>query len=456
MPWFCQQRDRSDASDSSRTGRQPADDQPSIVGNDLVHIGLTNSGSITAPTGSTLSVLGVARTLADGQTFRISDGTTTRTYEFTRDANVAAGNIAIPVSLSETQDEIGARVASVIASSGVGLSPVHVGDGNIAVKGQANHTIDVSLAPVLGLFGAPGVQSNSRLQVFGPLQMQVPTRGGVDIVDDRQFTITNNGRTVIFEFDNNFSGPSQPGNVVVRYTSTSTAGEVALAIATAINSTSLGITPNVLTNGLLELGIIETDQVAVGNSGLVLSRGVISDGEFFTINNGTTSVTFEFDNVDRANGSTAGRTPILFRTNSTPQTVADTMKAVIEGSALGLTTQVLPGGILQLNDTPRFIIDSTGSPSLRRTGVPGGAKAVSFIQDRSFDSVQLKKSIIAAINASSDTTLEAKERGGNTLFVENAIAISSEIDNFYLQGISDLAGNDLSPIGSITKHRSPS
>lgn len=417
---------------------------PSLVGTDLVHLGLTADGSVSAGT-SRLVVLGVARTLADGQTFTVSDGTNTKTFEFTRDASVAVGNIAISVALNETQDEIGQRVANAIATAGLGLSPVHVGDGNIAVKGSLNHSINVSAAPVLGLFGSPGVQSNTRLQVFGPLILQVPTRGGIDMVDNRLFTIINNGRTVTFEFDSNFSGPSQPGNVLVRFTPTSTANELATAIATAINTTLLGLNPVLLNNGRLDLGILETNQVVVGSTGLTTFRGVVSDGEFFTINNGSRSVTFEFDNVDFGNGFTAGRTPILFRNNSTPESVVDTMKAVIEGTGLGLTTTTLAGGVLQLNDTPRFTISTSGAPSLRRTGVPGGAQAVSFVQDRSFDAAQLKKSIIAAVNASANTPLQAKDRGGNTLFIENAVAISSEIDNFYLQGISDLAGNELKP-----------
>ena len=415
---------------------------PSIIGSDLVHIGLTSDGTVSAGT-SRLVVLGVARTLADGQTFTISDGTNSRTFEFTRDATVTPGNIAIAVALNETQAEIGARVASRIAAAGLGLTPAHVGDGNIAVKGTASHTIDVAGAPVLGLFGSPGVQSNTRLQVFGPLILQVPTRGGVDIVDNRTFTITNNGRTTVFEFDNNFSGASQPGNVVIRYTPTSTASEIATSIVTAVSSAGLGLNPLLLNNGRVDLGIIETSQVNVAQTGLTTSRGVVSDGESFTINNGSTSVTFEFDNVDLGNGTVAGRTPILFRNNSTPASVVDTMKAVIEGTVPGLTTTVVPGGTLQLNDTPRFTINTATAPSLRRTGVPGGANPVAFIQDRSFDAEQVKKAIINAINASIDTPLQAKNRGGDSLFVENAIAISSEIDNFYLQGISDIGGNDL-------------
>ncbi len=178
---------------------------------------------------------------------------------------------------------------------------------------------------------------------------------------------------------------------------------------------------------------------------MTTARGVVSDGEFFTINNGSTSITFEFDNVDLGNGFTAGRIPILFRNNSTPESVVDTMKAVIEGTGLGLTTTVMPAGTLQLNDTPRFIIDSATAPSLRRTGVPGGAKPVTFIQDRSFDFSATEEVDYRSDQRSQRYNAGSQGSCGNTLFVENAVAISSEIDNFYLQGISDLAGNDLKP-----------
>ncbi len=56
--------------------------------------------------------------------------------------------------------------------------------------------------------------------------MQLPTRGGADIVEDSTFTITANSRTVTFEFDSNFSGPSLPNNVVINYTNTMTAADL--------------------------------------------------------------------------------------------------------------------------------------------------------------------------------------------------------------------------------------
>ena len=416
---------------------------PQIIGTDLVYLGLSPSGSASVGT-SRLSLNGLARTLTDGQTFTIQSGGVTRTFEFTRDLTVGAGNTAISVGVNDTQDDIGTKVAATIAAAGLGLKPVHISDGNISIGGQASDTIDVT-ASSLGLFGKPGVQSRTRLQVFGPLLLTVPSRGAADINDNSTFRITNAGRTVVFEFDRNFSGASQPGNVVISYIPQNTASDIATAIATAIAGAGLGIIPGNLGNGILNLGSLQASQVQLLTSNLTTTRGVMNDGETFTINNGIQSVTFEFENVTFGNGFTAGNIPILFSATSTPDSVVQSMKAVIEGSSLGLTTTVLPNGTLELNDSPRYQIDSRGAPTLIKTGVPGGSNAVFFIQDANFTGADMVRAMVDSINASPGTRLTAMSRAGDTLFVENAISISPEIDNYFLRGVADLAGNLLKP-----------
>ncbi len=129
---------------------------------------------------------------------------------------------------------------------------------------------------------------------------------------------------MVFEFDNNFSGPSQPGNVVVAINAQNTSQQIAGIIANAIQGTGLGLSPTVLAGAQISLGILQTSQVALRTSPLTLTRGVVTDGESFTISNGTRSVTFEFENVDSGNASllvahrfcsarTVRRTPSLSR-----------------------------------------------------------------------------------------------------------------------------------------------
>ncbi len=417
---------------------------PQVIGTDLVYLGLSPNGSASVGT-SRLALIGLARTLTDGQSFSISANDVTRTFEFTRDASVTAGNLPIFVSVTDTQDEIGSRVANAIANAGLGLTPTHISDGNVLIGGQATDSINVSTAPSLGLFGKPGVQSRTRLQVFGPLLLTVPSRGGADLTDNSTFRITNNNQTVVFEFDRNFSGASQVGNVVINYNPQNTAADVATAMAIAIGNSTLGIVPTNLGNGVLNLGTLQSSQVQVLASGLTTSRGVVNDGESFTISNGTQSVTFEFENVTVGNGFRAGNLPILFSSTSTPDSLVQSMKAVIEGAGLGLTTTALPNGLLELNDNPMFQTDSRGAPTLIKSGVPGGANAVFFAEDGNFSGAEMMRAIVDAINNSSNTSLTAMIRAGDTLFVENAVSVSSQIENYFLRGVADLAGNLLKP-----------
>ncbi len=110
---------------------------PSLVGQDTVYLGLSPAGSVSTQS-SRLSVVGVSRAISDGQTIDISLGGTTKTFEFTTDGTVGAGNIAIPFSIQDTEDEIGVRTAGAIATANIGLSPVHVQDGNIALAVRSN------------------------------------------------------------------------------------------------------------------------------------------------------------------------------------------------------------------------------------------------------------------------------------------------------------------------------
>ncbi|MFK7738454.1 MAG: tandem-95 repeat protein [Pirellulaceae bacterium] len=415
-----------------------------LVSPTTVHLGLSANGSASSGT-SGLSLLGVSRSVSDGDTFTITTLAGSATFEFNSDADITAGNIAIPATLTDTEDEIGARVSDAIANAGLGLNPSHVGGGNVAIGGTVDDQVDVTGSPTLALSGEPGVQTGTRLAILGPLLLNSPLRGAADIIEDSAFTITANGQSRVFEFDSNFSGASQPGNVVISYTALSTQEDIATAIVNAINTSGLGIAVSNQGGGVISLGALQSSQLNLGNTGLTTGRGVVSDGETFTISNDTTTVTFEFENADQGNGFNLGNVPILYSSASTAETLAESMRAAIEGTTLGLSPSTLPGGILALNDTPQFVTDTTAAPTLLKSGVPGGANAVQFIRDVSFTGEDMKRSIIDAINSASNTNLIGKDRGGSTLFVENAVFISPELDSFFLRGVSDLAGNLLRP-----------
>jgi hypothetical protein len=144
-----------------------------IVDGDKVYLGLPNAGRFDA-IGSTLRSVGVSRALVDGQSISITRtvGAVVTTKVFEIDTNpdpgqVAPGSIRIPVTVSDTQSDIGQKLATAIAFAGLGLEPQHVGDGNVFVGGTSEHTISTANASSVGLFGRPGVQSSTTLDIFG-------------------------------------------------------------------------------------------------------------------------------------------------------------------------------------------------------------------------------------------------------------------------------------------------
>ena len=422
-----------------------------IVDGDKVYLGLPNAGRFDA-IGSTLRSVGVSRALVDGQSISITRtvGAVVTTKKFEIDTNpdpgqVAPGSIRIPVTVSDTQSDIGQKLATAIAFAGLGLEPQHVGDGNVFVGGTSEHTISTANASSVGLFGRPGVQSSTTLDIFGTLLMQMPVRGGVDIVDDTRFSITNNNRTVTFEFDGNFSGPSTPANIAVRYTAASTATDLVTSLLPLIANAGLGIVPRDAGGGRIDIGLLPNSAVNVLTSAVTLTRGSVADGDYFIINNGSFSVTFEFENLSIGNGRDPSRTPIRYNNQSSRGDVFLAMKAAIESSGLGLTTVVQANGI-RLLDNAKFTTNIDNAPSLVLSGVPGGAVPISFVQDQSFTSLQMRDSIVRAINDAFNagrSTLQSKVRGGSTLYVENAVSISSDVISYYLRGIADNAGNFL-------------
>ncbi|MCY3007183.1 MAG: tandem-95 repeat protein [Planctomycetota bacterium] len=421
----------------------------SVVNGNVIHLSLPTAGRVDVVS-TELNIVGVARTIQDGQTItitrNIAGSIVSTTFEFTTDASFTAGNIPVIFGPTDTQSQIGEALASAIASAGLGLSPQHVGNGNVIIGGSSDYSISVANAPTVGLFGQPGVQGRTTIEIFGTLLLQVPARGGADLVDNTSFTITNRNLTAIFEFDGNFSGSTIPGSRTIRFGGTSTQNDVVNAMIAAINGfPGLGVTARDAGNGRVDIGLLPTSAVNVQDSKLTTARGNAQDGDYFSITDGVKTVTFEFENLSVGNGRDPSRVPIRYTNQDSVQRVYEAMKATIKSSVLNLDSQITSTG-LELFDTAKYLTNVDNAPSLRRTGVPGGAIPVLFIQDPSFTAINMRDAIIRAINglsAAGGTSLVAKVRGGSTLFVENAVSISPELSSFFLRGVQDNAGNFL-------------
>ena len=102
-----------------------------------------------------------------------------------------------------------------------------------------------------------------------------------------------------------------------------------------------------------------------------------------------------------------------------------------------------------LNDLPGTQVDTSAAPTLNVIGVPGGAIPITI--SPLFNAEAVKQVLLRQLNSVNKpgelptTTLSAEDRGGNTLFVENASIIAGPVDNYYLPAIKDLVGNPLQP-----------
>jgi len=358
--------------------------------------------------------------IRDRETFTITTLGATTVFEFDNDGTLltqpnpnAAPNpitvVGIPISSSSSQDQIAAAIVAAILNAqaptngatpiNLGLNPVNLGGGRVHLGSTTNHTL--TLNPLLGL---------TRL-----------TQAGVAVnVKDRDSISLSDGQNLLrFEFDND--GATNIGSIPVAFSTDLThvqiAANLAQAIQTAINldlidddngalrsellsngvvhlggsrlhSLRTSLSPNLVVNPAhtpgvkLEFGIEASAaslRVTTGAAGLHLvvpaSGATVRDRETFSIRRGAGPATvFEFDNSGIV---TPGRIPIPFSSDplqpTTQVMLAASIKTAIDSAALGLTTTYRGAGDLDLGTTSEsFLLDLSGSFSLRQTGISDG------------------------------------------------------------------------------------
>ncbi|MFV1964650.1 MAG: GEVED domain-containing protein, partial [Pirellulaceae bacterium] len=234
-------------------------------------------------------------------------------------------------------------------------------------------------------------ESGYSIQVPATTALAVPEAGGRlgGIRDGETFTVSYDDgtiqRSVTFEFDKdgNFNG----GNFRIPFTSFATQDEIAVAMVTALDQADLNLAPVNLGRGKVHLGTTAFHQViptaiGSGTSSLVetgVERGV-SDGEFFTLDDGQNLVRFEFDSDGVTKPSTI---PVPFSPQNTHEEIADFVTAAIRGAidrgmldsdGGALAPNHLGDGRIHLGGASSHIL-RTSLSELSQTGQPGVADA---------------------------------------------------------------------------------
>ncbi|TWT73866.1 GEVED domain-containing protein [Allorhodopirellula solitaria] len=408
---------------------------------------------------------------------------------------VTAGNVQVLYSLTDTATELADKVAAAlnvlsgdtdddgtvdgdVAIAGLLPGSDTVAPGQVSVNVDVNNPLTLSVSPdsSLEVRGEPGVSGSSTVQVFGPLLLTMPVLGGNSITNGSVFIITDPvGNDVIFQFDIGGVPPvgqGIPGAVIIPYSTADDADVLADRFAAAINGSTVGLDATVVNETQISLG--RTDRSRVSNTGLPgisgtpaieIVRGIVGDGEILRIRQGDVSVSYEFDSVENGGGVQPGNVQVSFQPTSTPGDIAESLAAAIRNNTGGLRftpgedgtvypiaeldDNGIPTGAVILNDLPGTQVDTSAAPTLNVIGVPGGAIPVTI--SPLFDAEAVNQVLLRQLNSVNKpgelptTTLVAEDRGGNTLFVENASIIAGPVENYYLPAIKDLVGNPLQP-----------
>lgn len=243
------------------------DIDPVNLGEGQVHIGSGIAHQLIVAADSDFEMRGDPGSVEDGEWLTVDDGSKHVTFEFNRDQEVLDSSglpgvhELVPFDLSMTHEELADILVGEIIAAGLGLTPVHLGEGRIHVGGALNHQVDTSNSQ-LSLTGQPGATS-----AWG---IRVPSQGGLvqDLIQDGQlFSITDGvSAPVIFEFDSDQDALAT--NRTVPFTPGSTPDQVAWSIAAEIRASSLGATlePTLAGNGIVVLGGTNSHELDVMDS----------------------------------------------------------------------------------------------------------------------------------------------------------------------------------------------
>ncbi len=363
--------------------------QPSLgaIGDDFDHV--LDLGA------SDLSFVGVApfavqapngAGITEGETFSVQYGANTPiVFEFSADAAIAPGSVRIPYTAGDSAATVADSIVTAVVAENLTLNPSALGGGLLNIGGRTGQLLDLS---------------NTSLTRFGaaPFAVRVPAGGGAAIGDGETFTLSDGEDNVVtFEFDNDST--VTPGNVGISFTLASTAEEVAAEMVVQLTANGLN-TPLDLGGGEVNLGgqpghAIDISSSSLTNAGnlpvAILTpaagysisvpanlslqipaaggaAGGVTDGESFTITNGATSVTFEFD----SNLSTQPATTSIFFTAAfTADQIAESARLAIRDAGLGLVPKNLGNGLLHVGGIAAHSITSNGPTNLTFAGVAG-------------------------------------------------------------------------------------
>ena len=299
---------------------------PVAVGSGQIQLGLLSNHTAPAPiTG--LDVSGQPGSVADGETFTYTTVGTPVTFEFDIDGSVAAGNFAIPITRTETPNQVASAMVAQLSAAGLGLGNATATQTGVAVLGGLEgDQLDVSNSSLV-LSGSPGVTKS--------LSLTIPQGENGLSIDGRTFSITSDGTTVNFRYTTDPALTSSDRLILV-------------------NPTEL--TSGIAAKTAAVIGAAFPDELSPSVDNLTITLGEARD-RFTTVALGASGFTL--------GGISGGTIAVDFLTNSPATTTAASLVASIDqavnGGFLNVDTFAPGGGSILISNVAQLQGGPAGS-----------------------------------------------------------------------------------------------
>ena len=309
----------------------PLDLAPRGLANDSLQIGSLEGHEISG-TVDGLRFFGTDGGVVAGQQFAYQAGPDDVLFEFTDGTDAPSeGAIAVPISRTDTIDEIAAAIATAALSQPLGLASARsIGDGQVLLGGNRADVLTTDDS-ALTVVGSAGVTESLRLSVDG-------TATGTAL-EGQTFAIQNGTATVNFVLTTNPLLTTPNRRVVVD--AEATPEQIAAAIAAEIDVAFTGALSPSADGAVVSIG----EQAAIIPEGTAQVRASLSSGTPLL----------------SVSGVSGGAIAVPFIPTSlfSPSAAAATLTTAISSSPLRVSTFTPGGGTLLFGDTSAITLTTS-------------------------------------------------------------------------------------------------
>jgi VCBS repeat-containing protein len=255
--------------------------------------------------------------LSDGLTFDVSNGPTSVIFEL-EDADIGngvdTGHTEIAFDATSSLDNIAEAIVAALSDAGLDLAPKNLGNGAIHLGSVATHALNTD-DTVITKSGQPG-----------------------GVTDEENFTVINTAdpsNPVTFEFDDDTPSDFDLLNESITFDPGQTNDEIAAAIVTALDGAGLGLQPKTLPDGQVHLGSTANHTLNVDFAPNITKSGQagnVADGDSFSVTQLATTVVFEFEDRDLADGTSFSSFAVPFSAADTHEEIAASMTTAIQNA----------------------------------------------------------------------------------------------------------------------------